>query len=89
MEIENTVGNDRLYSIEEASRRLSVSQFTTRRLIKAKHISAVRVGKRVLVRGTELERVVVEGCGKQVEVPHKEKRRGSGNGRLRSERQLG
>jgi excisionase family DNA binding protein len=64
MEMENTVGNERLYSIEEASRRLSVSQFTTRRLIKSKQISAVRVGKRVLVRGTELERVVAEGCGK-------------------------
>lgn len=53
-----------LESVEEASRRLSVSTFTTRRLIKARQLRAVRVGKRVLVPQSEIERVIAEGCGK-------------------------
>lgn len=53
----------RLTSVEEASRRLAVSTFTTRRLIKAKQLRAVRVGKRVLVPESEIVRVVAEGCG--------------------------
>jgi excisionase family DNA binding protein len=53
-----------LTSVEEASRRLSVSTFTTRRLIKAGQLRAVRVGKRVLVPMREIERVIAEGCGK-------------------------
>jgi excisionase family DNA binding protein len=55
---------ERLTSIEEASRRLSVSTFTTRRLIKAKQLRAVRVGKRVLVPEAEIVRVIAQGCGK-------------------------
>jgi excisionase family DNA binding protein len=54
---------DRLMSVEESSRRLSVSTFSTRRLIKAKQLRAVRVGKRVLVPESEIERVIAEGCG--------------------------
>jgi excisionase family DNA binding protein len=53
-----------LASVEEASRRLAVSTFTTRRLIKSGQLRAVRVGKRVLVPMSEIERVIVEGCGK-------------------------
>jgi excisionase family DNA binding protein len=53
-----------LRSVEEASRRLAVSTFTTRRLIKAKELRAVRVGKRVLISDTEIDRVMREGCGK-------------------------
>ncbi|MGO9604421.1 MAG: helix-turn-helix domain-containing protein [Candidatus Binataceae bacterium] len=53
-----------LSSVEEASRRLSVSTFTTRRLIKSKQLRAVRVGKRVLVPQSEIERVIAKGCGK-------------------------
>lgn len=53
-----------LTSIEETSRRLAVSTFTTRRLIKAKQLRAVRVGKRVLVPESEINRVIAEGCGK-------------------------
>jgi len=53
-----------LRSVEEASRRLSVSTFTTRRLIRAKELRAVRVGKRVLISDAEIERVMREGCGK-------------------------
>ena len=55
---------ERLESVEEVSRRLSVSTFTTRRLIKANQLRAVRVGKRVLVPQSEIERVMVQGCGK-------------------------
>ena len=55
---------ERLASIEEASRRLSVSSFTTRRLIKSGHIRAVRVSKRILVPESEIQRVIAEGCGK-------------------------
>ena len=54
----------RLHSVEETSRQLSVSTFTTRRLIKAKQLRAVRVGKRVLIPESEIERVMAEGCGK-------------------------
>lgn len=56
-----------LTSVEEASRRLSVSTFTTRRLIKAKKLRAVRVGKRVLVPQSEIERVIAQGCGKHAD----------------------
>lgn len=53
-----------LMSVVEASRRLAISTFTTRRLIKAKQLHAVRVGKRVLISETEIERVIRDGCGK-------------------------
>jgi excisionase family DNA binding protein len=52
-----------LTSVEEASRRLAVSTFTTRRLIKAKQIRAVRVGKRVLIPESEIARVILHGAG--------------------------
>lgn len=55
---------ERLESVEEASRRLGVSSFTVRRLIKTKHIKAVRVSRRVLVPDSEVNRVIAEGCGK-------------------------
>jgi len=55
---------EHLESVGEASRRLSVSTFTTRRLVKAGQIRAVRVGKRVLIPASEIERVIAEGCGK-------------------------
>jgi excisionase family DNA binding protein len=52
-----------LTSIEEASRRLCVSTFTTRRLIKARQLRGVRVGRRVLIPASELARAMHEGCG--------------------------
>jgi excisionase family DNA binding protein len=55
---------DRLTGVDEASRRLGVSAFTTRRLIKANRLQAVRVGKRVLIPESELARVMREGCSK-------------------------
>lgn len=57
-------GSQQLHSVEEASRRLAVSTFTTRRLIKARQLRAVRVGRRVLIPDGEIERVMREGCGK-------------------------
>jgi len=59
-----TETQERLQSVEEVSKRLSVSTFTTRRLIKGKQLRAVRVGKRVLVPESEIDRVIAEGCGK-------------------------
>jgi excisionase family DNA binding protein len=60
--MENIQG--RLASVEEVSRRLSISQFTTRRLIKSKQLRSVRVGNRVLIPETEVQRVLRQGCGK-------------------------
>jgi excisionase family DNA binding protein len=64
-----TETQERLQSVEEVSKRLSVSTFTTRRLIKANHLRAVRVGKRVLVPQSEIERVIAEGCGEHASKP--------------------
>jgi len=55
---------NRLESIAATSQRLGVSTFTTRRLIKAGELRAVRVGKRVLIPQSEIERVIAQGCGK-------------------------
>lgn len=55
---------DRLTSVSETSERLAVSSFTVRRLIKAGRVRAVRVGKRVLIPGSEIERIISSGCGK-------------------------
>jgi excisionase family DNA binding protein len=60
-----TETQERLQSVEEVSKRLAISSFTTRRLIKTKQLRAVRVGKRVLVPESEIERVIAEGCGKR------------------------
>jgi excisionase family DNA binding protein len=57
-------GNERLAPVEEVSRRLSVSTYTTRRLIKSGHLRAVRISKRVLVPESEIVRALAEGCGK-------------------------
>jgi excisionase family DNA binding protein len=57
---------NRLRSIEETSQRLGVSTFTTRRLIKAGQIKAVRISKRVMVPESELNRLIAQGCGKHV-----------------------
>jgi excisionase family DNA binding protein len=52
---------------EEASLRLSVSTYATRRLIKAKLLRALRLGKRVLVPQSEIDRVIALGCGKHAD----------------------
>lgn len=55
---------ERLETVQDASRRLAISTFTTRRLIKAKTIRAVRVGKRVLIPESEVDRLVSEGTSR-------------------------
>ena len=55
---------ERLESVEGTAKRLAVSSFTVRRLIKTKQLRAVRVSKRVLVPQSEIERVIAQGCGK-------------------------
>jgi excisionase family DNA binding protein len=64
-----TETHERLQSVEEVSKRLAISSFTTRRLIKTKQLRAVRLGKRVLVPESEIERVIAEGCGKHAGKP--------------------
>lgn len=54
---------NRLRSIEETSERLGVSSFTTRRLVKAGALRAVRISKRVMIPEKEIERAIAEGCG--------------------------
>ena len=66
-QVESSANEQKLASVEEASRRLAVSTFTTRRLIKAKQLRAVRVGKRVLISDAEIDRVIREGCGKHAD----------------------
>lgn len=61
--------DNRLRSIIEASERLGVSTFTTRRLIKAGLLKAVRISKRVMVSESELERVITQGCSKHATNP--------------------
>lgn len=56
--------NEQLESVGGTSRRLKVSDFTTRRLIKAGYLKAVRVGRRILIPESEIQRVMREGCGK-------------------------
>jgi excisionase family DNA binding protein len=55
---------ERLRTVEIASDRLAVSIFTIRRQIKSGALRAVRVGKRVLIPESEIQRVIAEGCGK-------------------------
>lgn len=55
---------DRLTGVDETSRRLAVSSFTVRRLIKSKRLRAVRVAKRLLIPESEIARVIAEGCSK-------------------------
>lgn len=64
-----TETHERLQSVQEVSKRLAISSFTTRRLIKTKQLRAVRLGKRVLVPESEIERVIAEGCGKHAGKP--------------------
>ena len=56
---------DRLNPVESVAKRLGVSSFTVRRQIRTKQLRAVRVGKRVLVAESEIERIIREGCGQQ------------------------
>jgi excisionase family DNA binding protein len=52
---------EKLESVNAASERLAISIFTTRRLIKSRVLRAVRVGRRVLIPQSEVDRLVSEG----------------------------
>jgi excisionase family DNA binding protein len=49
------------HPITDASKRIGVSTFTTRRKVKEGKIRVVRVGSRVLIPGEELDRILREG----------------------------
>ena len=66
-EMVETQIQQQLRSVEDASRRLAVSTFTTRRLIKAKQLRTVRVGRRVLIPEAEIARIIEQGCGRHAE----------------------
>lgn len=52
---------DTLISIADGARRLGISTWTLRRLLKAGAIRSVRVSKRVLISESELARVILHG----------------------------
>ena len=53
-----------LTSINEASQRLRVSPFTIRRLIRTKALDATRIGRRIFIRNSEIDRAMTRGAGK-------------------------
>jgi len=57
------IEEDSLVSVVEVAKRLSVSPYTVRRLIEAGEIRAVRVGKRILIATSEVDRIIEHGCG--------------------------
>jgi excisionase family DNA binding protein len=61
--------DERLNDIAETSKRLAVSTFTTRRLIKSGQLRAVRIARRVLIPEREILRAMREGCGKHANRP--------------------
>ncbi len=56
----------RLYSVEDAAEVLSISKWTVRKYISEGKLSAVRIGTRVLLEDTELERFISD-CKEQPE----------------------
>jgi excisionase family DNA binding protein len=49
---------DKLYSVLEAAELLGLSHWTLRTYIKARKLNPVRIGKRVLLETSELERFI-------------------------------
>jgi excisionase family DNA binding protein len=52
-----------LIAISEAARRLGVSPFTVRRLVRGGDVVAVNVGARRLIPSSEIERIMRSGVG--------------------------
>lgn len=52
----------KLLSVDQVAHLLGVSTFTVRRLVKAGVLASVRVGKRLLIPGVEVERIAKTGC---------------------------
>jgi excisionase family DNA binding protein len=62
MEIKQSGARAKLtYSLGEVAEALGLSQVYVRKLASEGKIATVRFGKRVMVRGLELERVAAEG----------------------------
>ena len=57
----------RLRSIGEAAQELGVSKDHVRRLISRSALRAVRLGKRLLIPQSEIDRLVTNGCGRKPE----------------------
>jgi excisionase family DNA binding protein len=57
-EVENVEG---LFSVERAAQVLGISPWTVRRYIASNRISAVRIGRRVLLEQQELQRIIEDG----------------------------
>jgi excisionase family DNA binding protein len=55
--------NKLVMSIDESAAALGLSPWTIRKYIAEGKISAVRIGRRVFVEPSELERIVKEGRG--------------------------
>jgi excisionase family DNA binding protein len=54
--------SDKLIGLKEVANRLSVSEFTVRRRVKEGTIRSVRLGRRLLISDSEVERIIREGC---------------------------
>jgi len=52
-----------LYDVVTAASRLSISPWTIRKYLRSGKITPVRLGRRVLIEGSELERLVSESRG--------------------------
>jgi excisionase family DNA binding protein len=53
--------NTELFSLEVAARKLGISVWTLRAHAKRRTLRTIRVGRRVLVSSTEIERVAITG----------------------------
>ena len=52
---------ERLFNIDAAADALSVSPWTIRAYVRSGKIRAVRIGRRVLIEGEELQRLINDG----------------------------
>ena len=51
-----------LYSIEDAAETLAISPWTLRLYVRQGKVKVVRIGRRVLLSSSELERLMQHGC---------------------------
>ena len=51
-----------LYSIEDAAKTLAISPWTLRLYVRQGKVKVVRIGRRVLLSSSELERLMQHGC---------------------------
>ena len=63
---EEAVMADSLIGLKIAAQRLGVSEFTVRRRVKEGLVRSVRLGRRLLISESEVDRVIREGCAPAV-----------------------